>query len=70
MESFCANPVRQRRKIMSNTEVLLIKGLMSEMTDEDQTRCKECYGKIAVLLDEYGEPGYVALALIGCERAE
>jgi len=26
---------------MSNTEVLLIKGLMSEMTDEDQTRCKD-----------------------------
>jgi hypothetical protein len=55
---------------LSNPELLMMKGLISELSTEDQGRCKECYDKITALLEEYDAPGFMALALIGIERSE
>jgi hypothetical protein len=55
---------------MSKTEVFVLKGMLSEMPVEDQERFKECQAKITAVLAEYGDIGFVALALVALEAQD
>lgn len=52
---------------MSREELLLIKGVISELPTLDQIKVMECCNKFLTLLSEYGDHAKVALALVSVE---
>lgn len=57
---------------MSTTErvqLLMIKGLVSEMSEQDQKAVADAKADIKAVIDRYGEHGAIALALLTAEMA-
>lgn len=55
---------------MTNPALLMIKGLISEFPEEDRKKVEECAAKLRAAIEEYGDQGLVALALVGIENQE
>ena len=54
---------------MTAEEVVLtmIRGVISELPAEEQAKVKECAGKLRATIEEYGDTGMFAMALVGAE---
>ena len=48
---------------------LLIQGAIADLPQDEQEKVKECHEKLKALIDEYGDCGCIALALLGTELA-
>jgi len=48
--------------------ILLIKGAISELTENQQARTMEAHEKLNAIVEEYGGEGLIALALLGAEK--
>jgi hypothetical protein len=48
--------------------VTMIRGIISEMPKDEQTKVHECAAKLRETIAEYGENGTVAMALVGAEE--
>lgn len=53
-----------------NAQLLVLKGLISDMPEESQTKIKETADKIRILVKENGEEGSVAMAYVGLEMQD
>jgi len=53
-----------------NKDLLMLKGIISEMPQEDQDKIKNCKIFLDDLVDSYGSNGLLALAVIGLERGK
>jgi hypothetical protein len=51
------------------TTLLLIKGVISDLSSADQKTVKQCAGQLKVTIKEAGVYGSLALALVGAEAA-
>jgi len=49
---------------------LAIKGIMSELPEEQQQQVKDCFEELKAVMDKYGEPAYLSYGLLGCEIDE
>ena len=47
--------------------VLIIKGAISDLPKEDKASASEAYQKMKDVVDQYGDSGKLALALLGAE---
>jgi len=47
--------------------VLIIKGAISDLPEEDKAATSEAYQKMKDVVDQYGDSGKLALALLGAE---
>jgi len=54
----------------TNPALLMLKGMLSEFTDEQQKKIEECAAKLRSTIEEYGSEGLMALAMIGLEKQE
>lgn len=52
------------------SELLMLKGIISEMPEESKIKIKEASEKIKAVVTEYGDEGLIALALTGGEYEE
>lgn len=50
-------------------QLLILKGIVAELPEADQTAVKTAKEKIEAVLKELGEPGGIALAMVGLEMA-
>ena len=50
-----------------NAQLLVLKGLISDMPEDDQIKIKEISDKIRTLVKENGDLGNVALGFVGLE---
>ena len=55
---------------MANTELLILKGYISDMPESDKAKIKECADKIRADIAEYGDHGIIALTLVGAEMSD
>lgn len=51
------------------TTLLLIKGVISDLSDADQKKVKQCADQLKATIKEAGIYGKLALALVGAEAA-
>ena len=49
------------------SELLMLKGMISEMPKETQDKIKQAVQEIVATIEEFGEEGLIALALVGGE---
>ena len=47
--------------------VLIIKGAISDLPEEDKAATAEAYQKMKDIVEQYGDSGKLALALLGAE---
>lgn len=47
--------------------VLLLRGLIASLSEDEQRQCMECVGMIRAIVGEYGDQGKVAALLVGAE---
>lgn len=47
--------------------LLMIKGLLSEATDEERSKVEECKKRIIAIMQEYDEYGKLAVVLVNLE---
>lgn len=54
---------------MDNINVLLIRGVIAGLDEQQQARVKECADKLRAIVTEYGDQGLglMAIALVGTE---
>lgn len=58
-------------QIMSkSTEELVILGLISQMTEEQQTKINACHAEISKVLEKYGDEGLLGLTLCALDKAK
>lgn len=50
-----------------STELYALKGVISEMPIDDQKQIKEACDKFREILSTYGDAGFIAFSLVGCE---
>ena len=50
--------------------VLMIKGLISELPADEREKFKAAYDEIKAVVAKHGDPGTIALAMLGAENAE
>lgn len=50
-------------------QLLLLRGVISELPTEDQIKIKQARQELEAVLLKHGDNGMLALALIGCEEA-
>lgn len=53
-----------------NPHLLMIKGVISEMTEEEQAQVKAAKAELDSCIKKYGEPGILALTLVCHEQGE
>lgn len=53
-----------------NNDLLMFKGIISDLTQEQRDNILECKTKIKTLIDEYGEEGIFAFTWLGLEYQE
>lgn len=51
-------------------ELLMLKGMISELSDVEQTNIKNAYAELKAVIEKHGGHGYMAFAQIGMEFAE
>jgi hypothetical protein len=54
----------------TNAVVLIIKGAISELDPVHREHVENVHLRLAALVDDNGDAGLLALALLGAERAE
>lgn len=55
---------------MSSTQLLLIKGAVSELSEVEQKQVRNAKEAIKELIEQHGDAGLIALAWIAAEIAE
>jgi hypothetical protein len=53
--------------MQTEVSLLILKGAISEMSETDQDRVRECAGKLRETVKEYGDRGLIAMALVDIE---
>lgn len=51
-------------------ELLMLKGLVSEMPEDQQKAVANAKEAIKQLIEQHGEPGFIALCLLSLELAD
>lgn len=54
---------------MSQTELFIIKGMIASLPEEDQKKVFECADAINLTIDQFGDMGIMAMALVGLMRS-
>lgn len=61
----------EETQIMSkSTEELVILGLISQMTEEQQTKINACHAEISKVLEKYEDEGLLGLTLCALDKAK
>lgn len=55
---------------MSSADLLMIKGAISELTEEEQFKVHTCAATLRKVISDAGAAGMIAIALVGIELQE
>lgn len=54
---------------VTRLQILALKGYISEMPEEDQIRIKDIQAQIRQIVEDAGDPGFLALSIVAPEIA-
>lgn len=50
-------------------QLLMLKGMISDLSADQQDKVQECAARLSATIAEYGELGLIAIALVGATEA-